>query len=49
MSPRPGRIVADVPVDLPRPRNVRALHASDEYQRLVAGLWETLDAVSQSP
>ena len=46
MSPRPGRIVADVAVDLPRPRSVRALHASDEYQRLVAGLWETLDAVS---
>ena len=46
MSPRPGRIVADVAVDLPRPRSVRALHASDEYQRLVAGLWETLDAAS---
>ncbi|MDE0364976.1 MAG: ABC transporter ATP-binding protein [Gammaproteobacteria bacterium] len=46
MSPRPGRIVADVPVDLPRPRNVRALHAMDGFQKLVAGLWETLDAAS---
>lgn len=46
MSPRPGRIVADVPVDLRRPRNVRALHASDEFQKLVAGLWETLDSAS---
>ena len=46
MSPRPGRIVADVAVDLPRPRNVRALHATDGFQKLVAGLWETLDAAS---
>ena len=46
MSPRPGRIVADVAVDLPRPRNVRALHATDEFQKLVAALWETLDAAS---
>ncbi len=46
MSSRPGRIVADVPVDLRRPRNVRALHASDEFQKLVAGLWETLDSAS---
>ena len=44
MSPRPGRIVADVAVDLPRPRNVRALHATDRFQKLVAGLWERLDA-----
>ena len=46
MSPRPGRIVADIAVDLPRPRNVRALHATDGFQKLVAGLWETLDAAS---
>ena len=46
MSPRPGRVVADVAIDLPRPRNVRALHATDGFQKLVAGLWETLDAAS---
>ncbi len=43
MSPRPGRIVADIAIDLPRPRNVRALHGSDAFQKLVARLWETLD------
>ena len=46
MSPRPGRVVADIAVDLPRPRNVRALHASATFQKLVARLWETLDAAS---
>ena len=46
MSPRPGRIVDDVAIDLPRPRNVRALHATDGFQKLVARLWETLDAAS---
>ncbi len=34
MSPRPGRIVADLPVDLPRPRRVDHLH-SDGFGRLV--------------
>ena len=46
MSSRPGRIVADYAIDLPRPRNVRALHATDAFQKLVARLWETLDAAS---
>ena len=46
MSPRPGRIVADMTIDLPRPRNVRALQATGEFQKLVARLWETLDAAA---
>ena len=46
MSRRPGRVVADIAIDLPRPRNVRALHAAATFQKLVARLWETLDAAS---
>ncbi len=46
MSPRPGRVVADIAIELSRPRAVRALHATDAFQKLVARLWETLDAAS---
>ena len=46
MSPRPGRVVADIAIELPRPRDVRALHATDAFQKLVARLWETLDSAS---
>ncbi len=31
MSSRPGRIVADVPVDLPRPRSIRALQKNPRF------------------
>ena len=44
MSPRPGRVVADIPINLPRPRNVRELHATDGFQKQVAALWEELDS-----
>ncbi len=44
MSPRPGRIVADLAIDLPRPR---ALHLRDdpdfvEYQRRIRKTFESL-------
>lgn len=46
MSPRPGRVVADIAVDLPRPRNVRALHGTNSFHERVARLWEMLDQAS---
>ena len=42
MSARPGRIAADVAVELPRPRNVKALQTVSEFHDLVAQLWERL-------
>ena len=42
LSPRPGRIVADLKIDLPRPRNVRALQSHETFHELVAQLWGTL-------
>ncbi len=41
MSPRPGRIAAVTPIDLPRPRTVRT-RASPEFGRLALAIHETL-------
>jgi NitT/TauT family transport system ATP-binding protein len=43
MSARPGRIVADVPITLPRPRSVRALQKDEEFHKLYAQLWSLLE------
>ncbi|HVO91156.1 MAG TPA: ABC transporter ATP-binding protein [Casimicrobiaceae bacterium] len=43
MSARPGRIVADVAIDLPRPRSVRALQSLREYHEIYARLWQELE------
>lgn len=43
MSARPGRIVADVPIDLPRPRSVRALQKDHRFHELYAHLWTLLE------
>ena len=43
MSPRPGRIIADIPVDLPQPRNVKALQTVPHFHDLVAQLWGHLE------
>ena len=43
MSPRPGRIVADVVVDISRPRRVRVLQKSPEYHELIATIWDALE------
>lgn len=43
MSARPGRIAADIAIDLPRPRSVSALQSSDEYHALYARLWRELE------
>lgn len=42
MSSRPGRIVADVAIDLPRPRSVKTLQSVREFHELVAQLWDKL-------
>lgn len=47
MSARPGRIVADVPIDLPRPRSVRALQKDEAFHHLYAKLWTLLEEGSE--
>jgi NitT/TauT family transport system ATP-binding protein len=42
MSARPGRIVADYEIDLPRPRDPLALQSDPGFDRVRAGLWEVL-------
>jgi NitT/TauT family transport system ATP-binding protein len=44
MSSRPGRIVADVPIDLPRPRSIRELQKDPHFHELYARLWSHLEA-----
>lgn len=43
MSARPGRIVADVPIALERPRSVKALQKSPEFHEIYAHVWEQLE------
>ncbi|HLX27198.1 MAG TPA: ATP-binding cassette domain-containing protein [Casimicrobiaceae bacterium] len=43
MSSRPGRILADVTIDLPRPRSVRALQTRREYHEIYSRLWRELE------
>ena len=43
MSSRPGRIVADVPITLPRPRSVRALQTDPAFHELYAHVWSKLE------
>jgi len=43
MSPRPGRILADIPIPLPRPRSVKALQKDPEFHRLYAEVWGWLE------
>lgn len=43
MSPRPGRILADIPIPLSRPRSVRALQKDPEFHRLYTELWSWLE------
>ena len=43
MSSRPGRIVADVTVNLPRPRSIRALQKDHRFHELYAQLWSHLE------
>lgn len=43
MSARPGRIVADVPIALARPRSVRELQKSPEFHEIYTHVWEQLE------
>jgi len=43
MSPRPGRIKADVPIDLGRPRSVRGLQKDPAYHDLYSRVWTELE------
>lgn len=43
MSSRPGRIVADVPVPLQRPRSIRSLQTSEEFHHIYAQVWKHLE------
>jgi NitT/TauT family transport system ATP-binding protein len=47
MSPRPGRIVADIRIDLPRPRELDIRDEPDfiEYQRKIRKLFESLRVI----
>jgi NitT/TauT family transport system ATP-binding protein len=41
-SARPGTIVKDIPIALPRERNIAELRRDQEYRRLCAELWEIM-------
>jgi NitT/TauT family transport system ATP-binding protein len=41
-SPRPARIVAEHRIDLPRPRNLRALRGIPEFTAYTRAIWEAL-------
>ncbi len=43
MSARPGRIVADMAIDLPRPRHVRELQRDAAFLSLYSQVWEQLE------
>ena len=42
MSPRPGRILEEVPVDFPRPREANAVRASRQFAQMREHLWSLL-------
>jgi NitT/TauT family transport system ATP-binding protein len=51
-SPRPARIIAEHRIDLPRPRNLRALRASPRFTAYTSAIWEALgdeDPISVAP
>lgn len=43
MSARPGRIIDDIRIDLPRPRSISALQKSSDYHKLYSQLWTKLE------
>ena len=44
MTSRPGRIVADISIDLPRPRSIRELQKDPHFHELYAQLWSHLES-----
>ena len=43
MSSRPGRILTDIAIPLPRPRSVRALQKDPSYHEIYAEIWSRLE------
>lgn len=43
MAPRPGRILADINIDLQRPRDMRALQRDNRYHELYRHVWSTME------
>ena len=43
MSARPGRIISDIKVQLPRPRDIRQIRNSPEFHDLVGQIWTRLE------
>jgi NitT/TauT family transport system ATP-binding protein len=41
-SPRPARLVAEHRIDLPRPRNLRALRGSPDFSAYTRAIWDAL-------
>ena len=44
MTSRPGRIVADVAIELPRPRSIRELQKNPRFHELYSQLWSHLES-----
>jgi len=43
MRPHPGRVIADIPIPLDRPRSVRALQKDRQFHELYAEVWSRLE------
>jgi NitT/TauT family transport system ATP-binding protein len=43
MAPRPGRIIADISIDLPRPRHIASLQVDPRYHELYSQVWAHLE------
>jgi NitT/TauT family transport system ATP-binding protein len=44
MSPRPGRIIAEFPIVLPRPRDYEEIRFTPEFRELQRAIWHALTA-----
>jgi NitT/TauT family transport system ATP-binding protein len=44
MTSRPGRIVADIAIDLPRPRSIRELQKDPHFHELYSQIWSHLES-----
>jgi len=42
MSPRPGRIVAEFPIDIPRPRDYEEIRFEPQFRELQRSIWHAL-------
>ncbi len=49
MRARPGTVIADIPIDLPRPRSTRALQRDHRYHELYAEVWGRLETALEMP